>query len=603
MAATDARPVPIKNTAFRLYFEFRKNDGTIITTVTGADTEVSKDGASFADATNEFTEIGTTGIGYIDLTSTEMDADCVSVKATCTNTDAVPTTIYLYPNETGDIDVDLTAVGGSTSDVSALATNVAAILVDTGTTLDGKIDTIDGIVDAILVDTGTTLDGKLDTIDTNVDSILADTGTDGVVVATGSKTGYALSAAGIDAIWDEDITTHRVANSAGAAIQPVRSGTCQNGGSTTTVKLDTNASTVDDAYKYHVIMGWVTADGSNKFAAICEGYVGSTRVATINAIPYSPDSTYTFVVLPFGAVPGATAPTADDNATALMNKAFSSYTTEGTVGAFLNTFNLQVGTAQAGAASSITLDTTAGTTTDQYKYQAISIRAGTGAGQTRQITAYTSGRVATVNLPWTITPDNTSEYVVHPLGLDAATVTQIAAGVWNASRNDYQLANSFGEYVRADALRISGNASPADTLESILTGGGGTITANLAGTVSTVTTLTGHTPQTGDAFARLGAPVGASISADLQTIDGVVDAILVDTADMQPKLGTPAGASMSVDIAAIKTQTAAIETDTQDIQSRLPAALTAGGNIKADIEEINGVTITGDGSGTPFDVA
>lgn len=581
MAATDARPVPIKNTAFRLYFEFRKNDGTIITTVTGADTEVSKDGASFSDATNEFTEIGSTGIGYIDLTSGEMNADCVSVKATCTNTDAVPTTIYLYPNETGDIDVDLTAVAGATTDVSALATNVAAILVDTGTTLDGK----------------------LDTIDTNVDSILDDTGTAGVVVASGSKTGYALSAAGIDAVWDEDITTHRAANSAGAAIQPVRSGTCQNGGSTTTVKLDTNASTVDDAYKYHVIMGWVTADGSNKFAAICEGYVGSTRVATINAIPYSPDSTYTFVVLPFGAVPGATAPTADDNATALMNKAFSSYTTEGTFGAFLNTFNLQVGTAQAGAASSITLDTTAGTTTDQYKYQAISIRAGTGAGQTRQITAYTSGRVATVNLAWTITPDNTSEYVVHPLGLDAATVTQIAAGVWNASRNDYQLANSFGEYVRADALSIVGNATAADVLESILTGGGGTITANLAGTVTTVTTLTGHTPQTGDAFARLGAPVGASISADLQTIDGIVDAILVDTADMQPKLGTPAGASMSVDIAAIKTQTAAIEADTQNIQSRLPAALSTAGNIKADIEEINEVTITGDGSGTPFDVA
>lgn len=43
---------------------------------------------------------------------------------------------------------------------------------------------------------------SVDTIDTNVDSILADTGTDGVVVAAGSKTGYTLSAAGIQAIWD-----------------------------------------------------------------------------------------------------------------------------------------------------------------------------------------------------------------------------------------------------------------------------------------------------------------------------------------------------------------------------------------------------------------
>lgn len=36
-------------------------------------------------------------------------------------------------------------------------------------------------------------------------------------------------------------------------------------------------------------------------------------------------------------------------------------------------------------------------------------------------------------------------------------------------------------------------------------------------------------PQTGDSFARLGAPAGASVSADIATVDGVVDAILLDT--------------------------------------------------------------------------
>lgn len=45
------------------------------------------------------------------------------------------------------------------------------------TTMDGKLDTIDGNVDAILVDTGTTLPGTLATIDGNVDAILVDTGT------------------------------------------------------------------------------------------------------------------------------------------------------------------------------------------------------------------------------------------------------------------------------------------------------------------------------------------------------------------------------------------------------------------------------------------
>ena len=60
-------------------------------------------------------------------------------------------------------------------------------------TIDNEVGVIDGIVDNILVDTGTTLDGK-------IDSILADTGTDGVVVAAGSKSGYALSATGVAAL-------------------------------------------------------------------------------------------------------------------------------------------------------------------------------------------------------------------------------------------------------------------------------------------------------------------------------------------------------------------------------------------------------------------
>lgn len=73
--------------------------------------------------------------------------------------------------------------------------------------------------------------------------------------------------------------------------------------------------------------------------------------------------------------------------------------------------------------------------------------------------------------------------------------------------------------------------------------------------VDTVTTLTGHTAQTGDSFARLGAPAGVSVSADVAAIKADTAAILVDTADMQPKLGAPAGASISADIAAIEAQT------------------------------------------------
>ena len=168
MASTDARPVPRKNAAFRHYFAIRKNDGTLITTWAGMDSEVSLDGAAFSDCTNEATEIGTSGCGYIDLTSSEMNADAVMLKVTVTNTDALPLVFVLFPEEVGDYRID----------ASALAT-AASI-----TSLDGKIDTIDNyidteiaaiktVVDDILVDTGTTLPSTLSTIASYIDTEIA----------------------------------------------------------------------------------------------------------------------------------------------------------------------------------------------------------------------------------------------------------------------------------------------------------------------------------------------------------------------------------------------------------------------------------------------
>lgn len=83
-------------------------------------------------------------------------------------------------------------------------------------------------------------------------------------------------------------------------------------------------------------------------------------------------------------------------------------------------------------------------------------------------------------------------------------------------------------------------------------------TGAIPATVQVYTTF----PQTGDSYARLGAPAGVSVSDDLATIDSNVDAILTDTADMQPKLGTPAGASLAEDLATIDTVVDAILADT-----------------------------------------
>ena len=464
------------------------------------------------------------------------------------------------PSVAGVPEVDLTHVAGSTTSVSALATGVASILDDTGTS-------------GVLISAGT--------------------GTGQLSLSSGL---VRLSATGVDDIWDEALSGHVAAGSSGAAMYIIRSGTAQAGASTT-ITLDASASAVDDFYNNQAIF-IVSGTGVGQGRFISD-YDGTTKVATVATWGTNPDNTSVFVIRPFGSIPGATAPTAAEVADAVWDEAKADHVAEGTFGEMLQGFHS--GTAQAGASSSITLDATgSSSTTDYYKYAVVEIISGTGAKQSRQITAYNgTTKVATVDPAWTTTPSTDSNYVIKGLGIDAATIAQIADGVWDEARSGHVTAGTFGEYVLADSTRISGSATAADVLESVMTGGGGTITANISGTVSTVTTLTGHTPQTGDAFARLGAPVGASISADLQTIDTVVDAILADTV----VLGTPAGASFAADIAAIKAQTAALEVDTQDIQARVPAALTAGGNIKADILAINGAVVTGDGNATPWDAA
>ena len=69
---------------------------------------------------------------------------------------------------------------------------------------------------------------------------------------------------------------------------------------------------------------------------------------------------------------------------------------------------------------------------------------------------------------------------------------------------------------------ISGDSVAADNCESFFDGTGYAGTGN---TIPTVTTLTGHTAQTGDSFARLGAPAGASVSADIAAIESQTDDI------------------------------------------------------------------------------
>lgn len=223
MAATDARPIPRKNVAYRLYFAIRKNDGTLITSWTGADTELSADGGAFADATNEATEIGTSGCGYLDLTSGEMNVDNLIVKTTVTNTDALPLVTMLYPMESADavpanlVQVDGTANASATLTLTAIAAPITGNI--TGN-LSGSVGSVTGAVGSVTGDIGGLAAGAI----TDVQDAVWDVAIAGHVDA--GSTGEALSNAGggsspatiAAAVWDEAIAGHLDAGSTGLAL-------------------------------------------------------------------------------------------------------------------------------------------------------------------------------------------------------------------------------------------------------------------------------------------------------------------------------------------------------------------------------------------------
>lgn len=229
-----------KNAATYVVFPIVKNDGTLITSAAGLDSEIDvfADGTApdgFADCTNEATEIGSTGQYYLSLTQSEMNNDYIIIQVKSTTTDAMVQTLLIrtqvgdplllattddggtinvtsgkvdevstltgHTAQTGDAYARLGAPAGASvsADIAAIKSDTGAILTDTAaqdtsaelrTLLYGSdtagataanqttiIGYIDTEIAAILEDTGTTIPGTITTIDGIVDAILVDTGT------------------------------------------------------------------------------------------------------------------------------------------------------------------------------------------------------------------------------------------------------------------------------------------------------------------------------------------------------------------------------------------------------------------------------------------
>lgn len=126
--------------------------------------------------------------------------------------------------------------------------------------------------------------------------------------------------------------------------------------------------------------------------------------------------------------------------------------------------------------------------------------------------------------------------------------TIVVSGVTGVDLQTFQMGS------KVDVRMLAGGVQSATDLKDFADDGYDPSTNKVQGVVltDTVTTYTGNTPQTGDAYARLGAPSGASVSADILTIDNLVD-------DLESRLGTPSdlgsGATIAANLVDIEGQT------------------------------------------------
>lgn len=90
------------------------------------------------------------------------------------------------------------------------------------------------------------------------------------------------------------------------------------------------------------------------------------------------------------------------------------------------------------------------------------------------------------------------------------------------------------DVLQADLTQICGDSQSATDLKDFADAGYDPGTNKVEGVklADTVTALTGHTAQTGDSYARIGAPAGASVSADVAAVKAETASILEDTAEI-----------------------------------------------------------------------
>jgi hypothetical protein len=252
----------------------------------------------------------------------------------------------------------------------------------------------------------------------------------------------------------------------------------------------------------------------------------------------------------------------------------------------------------------IQLDTGASAVDGSYDPSLISIVSGTGVGQSRNILEYEGAtRIATVDRNWKVAPDATSEFSIignagrehvnEGLAQAAATSTITLNTLASASDDVYNgqrvfIRSGTGDDQAKLILDYNGTTKVA-TVESPWA----TVPDSTSGYVILPNSPVALSPITQASIEAIETNTATDIPALIAALNDISTAQVnaeCDTAISDAALATAAA------LATVDTVADAIKVVTDQF------VFTIANQVNANIQSINDVTITGDGSATPFDV-
>lgn len=450
----NAMPYPIYGAPWGIVVPLLDADGDLVTGATTPDSEVSLNGNTFADCTNEMTEIATnSGVYYLLLTAAEMTADVVTVILKSATAGMKTTVAVLYPRKLVSIRAGTSASAGSAT--STIVLDASASAVD---------DFYNGMVCVAVIDTLTEVrmisdyTGSTQTAtvvpDWNVAPDNNDTFTiyrpDGVQMQQANVSHWNSLATVALPLVPATAGRSLVVDAAGLAdanmvkAGPTGSGTAQTARDIgASVLLSAGAGTGQLDFTSGVVKanatqwlgGTIPAVNVTGVPLVDAKYLLGTIFATpatagvidVNlknianaAVSASTAQLGVNVVNAAGTAWGSGAITAAAIAADAITaaKIADAAIDRATFAADTGLQAVRSNTAQAGAASTVTLDASASAVDDLYKGDAIYLTGGTGVGQFRICTGYVGAtKVATVTPAWATNPDNTSTFAVLPSGM------------------------------------------------------------------------------------------------------------------------------------------------------------------------------------------